>query len=190
MSIQEKIDELAETKEWQALSEVERKFIEENFGSEDQYQALRKVNHALTTSGKSMVSANPGTLNRLHRAFQKQYAPQWRVLPLFKVPAYATVLLMGLSAFAGWYLATSEQPVKPVSVNPVVQRDTVYIAAQRDTVFVQRVVYREIEVIREKSETQMTLLPIPSQHEQSLNAVGVNMKEKSELDNFLVSGSE
>jgi hypothetical protein len=103
----------------------------------------------------------------------------WQV----KVPAWSTLLVAGCFAFGAWWFTSSS--VKPIVEQQIVSSivyDTVYVASKPDTVFVQQVVYRERPVLLTKTVNQVST-------KSATNSNGINMKEKEELENLLVSGS-
>ena len=98
---------------------------------------------------------------------------------LWKVSVgYAMVAL--LFGFGGWWLGKSEPTIPVTRVEKILMHDTVYLATKPDTVFRERVIFKDRPII---------LTTGNNQPEES-STKGVSMKEKEELDKLLVSGSE
>ncbi|MBX2900238.1 MAG: hypothetical protein KF775_11330 [Cyclobacteriaceae bacterium] len=88
-----------------------------------------------------------------------------------------TALVFGV---LGWWMGQPRAKPEPVTlVEHVTVHDTLYIASKPDTVFREKIIYRDKLVIL----TTQTRLP------ENKSEKGVSMKEKEELDNLLVSGA-
>jgi hypothetical protein len=69
---------------------------------------------------------------------------------------------------------------------PVIKRDIVYVPAKADTIYITKVVYKASPPVQ-----QPVIISANAEvSAERKTAMGVSMKEKEELDNLLVSGSE
>ncbi len=83
-----------------------------------------------------------------------------------------------------WWATSSHNQLKPqeqVLTSSIVY-DTIYVASKPDTVFTEKVVYRDQPVI-------LTRIDVVEKN-KPMDKNGINMKEKEELEKLLVSGSE
>jgi hypothetical protein len=102
------------------------------------------------------------------------------------MPAYAVVAMIALTILIMW-LGKQADPNVQLALKPSVQRDTVFLPSTPDTVFVTKVIYR---YKNHAAKTPMITVVKNTDRTETTSGVGVNMKEKEELDNLLVSGSE
>ena len=184
--MEDRIEKLARSKKWSELTEDEKQLVLETFGSEVSYVAFQKTNLALKASKKSELLPEPRVISSLKSKFrsQRENPSVFSRFISLKIPAYAVVLLIAVLTFF-----VRHEPVgkSQVAIQPVVQKDTVYITSAPDTVFVTKVLYRNV------CRTQSSVITTTLNNTESLPAtsgVGVSMKEKEELDYLLVSGSE
>src|SRR6186713_3233990 len=142
MKREEKIEELLSSKRFDELTLPERELVMQELGSEEHYEAMRKIGVTLVkkTTG---LSPNPKILKSLqqHMLEQNQTRSQLTGLLTFRIPAYASVLLILLFSTITWLISknagTSETP--PITI---VHTDTVYLVSRPDTVFQDRIIYR------------------------------------------------
>jgi len=86
--------------------------------------------------------------------------------------------------FGGWWIGHSKNENFQVQTfNPIVVHDTIFVASKPDTIFTERVVYKNQSVI-------LTRNPGTTDENKSIEKNGINMKEKEELEKLLVSGTE
>jgi hypothetical protein len=186
MDTDKRLNELAEARNWLDLTPEERTFVLKELGSEEAYQALRKVNAGLREI-KSDALPRPATLAALqHRMRESRKPVRHAPLPFlfFKTPAYLSALMILLAIFVGMTIGRSSVS-RNISVQTVYKTDTLTLTSPPDTVFVTRVIYRD----RPAAQPVITVANNGSAREVNV-PVGVSMKEKEELDNLLVSGSE
>ena len=186
MDTEKKINELAEAKTWQELTAEERMLILKYLGSEEAYQALRKVN-AVLGEMKSDISPQAKTLATLQhrlRETRKPIRPAAVAILFFKTPAYVSALMILLAMFAGLAIGRRSGS-HAVTIQTVHKTDTLIVSSPPDTVVITRVIYRD------RPATQPVMTVANNEPAREVNGpVGVSMKEKEELDNLLVSGSE
>jgi hypothetical protein len=182
---EERLDALTKVKSFQSLTEDERSFVLQELGSEKQYAAMRKVSLALITS-RVELSPDPTTIAALKaRMADHRQERAADTIWSWRMPAYATALIVVLMSTLSWWIGSSQR--KPVTqIVETVHRDTVFVASRPDTVFRERVVYRTI--IKHKKETERIQL-VKTDESFQAKEVGINMKEKQDLELLLVSGT-
>lgn len=186
----EKLEQLIQTKAFLELSDAEKEFVLEEFELEERYQAMRKLTPILNemTLDQEEVKPRPSTLESLKQSLGAEDSTNsvWNKLFAWRVPAYAAVLVVGISCAVTWWL--TDQPVIEITEKPlVVNADTVYVTSKPDTIFKEKVVYRFVKMV-EKTKTPMQL-PDNLTSDKNAVPVGVSMKDKEELEKLLVSGS-
>lgn len=159
------------------LSVSELKLVNQFVDSEQEYEALRLsgiemkrwfIQNAPATADDNILSDLKRELKRSH----KPVIPVWNVSVGYAMAA----VIFGL---CGWWLGQSQKPMPVHSVERVLVHDTVFVAMRPDTVFRERIIYRDRPLVL---TSQPTPLEIKSPK-------GISMKEKEELDNLLVSGT-
>ena len=180
----DRIENLLQTKTFIELTSEEKIWVGQWIASELEYENLRKSETKIKQYFLKSENAvpKPEGLNELKARLnlkQSRSLNWWQA----KLPAWSTLLVAICFGVGGWWLTSSSDKVitQPQQLTSVVY-DTVYVATKPDTVFVQQVVYKERPVILTKSvQKAATKIVVPSN--------GINMKEKEELENLLVSGS-
>jgi hypothetical protein len=185
ISNEERLDALMKVKSFQALTEDERSFVIQELGSEKHYTAMRKVSLALITS-RAELSPDPSTIAALQSRMADQQQERAAVtIWSWKMPAYATALIVVLTSTISWWIGSSQQK-QGTQIVETVHRDTVFLASKPDTLYRERIVYRTI--IKHKEEKERIQLAKTVESFQA-KEVGINMKEKQDLELLLVSGS-
>lgn len=182
-----KLEALLASKAFEALTPDEKVFVLEELGSEEQYNGMRKIEQALKEAAVD-VSPDPAILQSL-RYRMKQQAPSAGIARLFNVkfPAYATVLLIILFSAVSWWVGKGDSKEVPRIVERL-RIDTVYLAAKADTVYRERILYREAKVIQAPKQKVFKVADAIS--DEKPVPEGVSMKEQQGLEVLLVSGSE
>lgn len=176
----EKFEALLHAKSYGELTPAERKLVNQWVESEEEYQALRSSAQQMAAWFKLNPVSAPGNevLAKLKRSLKKE--KHSRVVEFGVKPIWgyaATALLFG---GLGWWIGQPEEvPIPKPIVEQVLVRDTVYMT-QVDTIFLERVIYREPAMVANK--------PIKPEGQKDIR--GISMKEKEELDKLLVSGTE
>ena len=180
----DKLEHLLRDKNFAALTTEEKTWVSQWIESEAEYENMRRSESRIKQqfSNATELIPEPSRINELKATLRKranQSLNWWQV----KVPAWSTVLVALCFGVGGWWLTSlrNQSIVQPQEVLTSIVYDTVFVAAKPDTVFVQQVVYKEQPVLLTKSVKQI----------ESKNTLsnGINMKEKEELENLLVSGS-
>jgi hypothetical protein len=181
----DKLERLLQDKNFAALTTEEKTWVSQWIESEIEYENIRrsesKIRQHFINTAEFIPEANG--LNELKATLRKrtnQSMNWWQV----KVPAWSTVLVALCFGVGGWWLTSlRNQPItQPQEVLSTIVYDTVYVATKPDTVFVQQVIYKEHPVLLTKSVKQVD-------NKSKAPSNGINMKEKEELENLLVSGS-
>lgn len=181
----EKLESLLQSKSYDALTSEEKIWVGQWIASEGVYNNLRKAEGEIQSYFKGASSLTPAPETLLH--LKAQLHARQSSLPLHwwqvATPRWSAILLTITFGIAGWWIGSYQKKSDPIQASlPVIVRDTVYLAIKPDTVFVQQVIYRERSVL---AKTVKQLEPLSSE----APARGINMKEKEELENLLVSGS-
>ncbi|HYG02475.1 MAG TPA: hypothetical protein VD927_08510 [Chryseosolibacter sp.] len=182
MKISEEIDLLTQTKKWNELTAEERKLVEAEIGGESSYGHLRTVFFAIEEREGIALRPKQETLDSLKKAFRKHHQRDSLIAVVFsmKVPVFASIVLTAILCAAAWYFGrTSMPPVKPTTIT-LEKTDTVFVT-RPDTITLTRVVYKTVY------KDRPVVAAVTAK--KSDYAKGVSMKEKEELDNFLVSGT-
>lgn len=91
-----------------------------------------------------------------------------------------------MSAFLGglgWWIGQSSNSGSQLQMmNPVVVHDTVFVASKPDTIYTEKVVYKDRQVILTRRAS--------TDGNKSTEKNGISMKEKEELEKLLVSGTD
>jgi hypothetical protein len=184
-----KLEALLASKPFDVLTPDEKVFVLEALGSEEQYHALWKIEQALKEQVPADISPNPAIIRSLQYRM-KQHAPRAGIAWVFgaKFPAYATVLLILLFSIASWWMGERRSKAGTQLVERI-RVDTVYLAAKADTVYRERIIYREAKIVHPPKQKVFNVAGAVS-NEKPAPEVGVNMKEQQGLEVLLVSGSE
>jgi hypothetical protein len=84
----------------------------------------------------------------------------------------------------GWWIGQStNEKSQTQTFSPVVVHDTIYVASKPDTIFTEKVVYKNRPIILTRNPRTMDV-------NKSIEKNGINMKEKEELEKLLVSGTD
>jgi len=184
-----KLEGLLVSKSFDALTPDEKIFVLEELGSEERYHAMQKIDQALKKITVD-VSPDPAIIRSLqHR--MKRSASRSGIASMLgaRFPAYATVLLIVLFSAVSWWAGRSRSK----EMSRIVERvriDTVYLTAKADTLYRDRIIYREVKVSSKPAQKVFKVAGNPTNEKPGEKAVGVNMKEQKELEMLLVSGSE
>jgi hypothetical protein len=181
-NMEEMLERLLATKNWEELSPQERSLVIQELGSEEQYILMRKIGSTLV-SEKPDLSPDPKILKKLQGELRSKHRPGLSRLLEWNVPAYTMVIPI-LMAIALSYSMNMPQDVQIQSATKIVS-DTVYITKSADTVYVDRVVVRYVE---KATPGAPAFSAVNSKGEEPISD-GVNMKENEELEKLLVSGS-
>jgi hypothetical protein len=182
----EKFELLLQQYSYQELTAEDKQLVQQFVSTEEEYESLRVADQSLHSFfGKKMeISPSPKIWHRIKGSrtgppVQRYY---WINKPL---PVYATLLLLlGVGSLC-WIIGSRYPMTDKVSVMETkLQVDTVFIASKPDTVVRERVIYLErpsqVAPVRTTSNKDLQDHPVTK---------GINMKEKEELENLLVSGS-
>ena len=182
--MEEKLEDLIQNKTWSELTPDEQEMAIKELGSEEKFTAMKNLDAALMSSGKMTVTPDARILHSLKAAHSRKFERQSTGIFSWKMPAIAAAFCVLVAAFTGWYFGKSSGVVNAPS--QIVMKDTVYIVAPRDTVFVNRVVYRNRIIYKPQEEEKS--FTVVNQTEKP--GIGVSMKDKEELERLLVSGTE
>lgn len=184
----EKLELLMKSKSFAQLSDEEKEWVSQWVKSPGEYDVLRKFETQMhdyfqDTKINTPASAALGQLKgHLRRKTREQQAGIWWHLK----PSLSTLSLAILFGFVGWWFgrSTTSPEAKPGVIKSAIVYDTIYIASKPDTIFTEKIIYKDRPVILTGNMDSKEL-----KHPSS-ESNGINMKEKEELEKLLVSGTE
>jgi hypothetical protein len=180
---------LIHSKQWDELTAQEKDLVIEELGSEEQFLAMKSLDASLKTSINTSHLPNENILPLLKQRMRMKHKTELAFHDIFnfKIPGLAFIIFVCLFSFAGWWVGKNSSFVK-ITEAPLIKMDTVYLTSTPDTVVVDRIVYRYIQKNRSYQKQILSVANTGTQVE--VQNIGINMKEKEELDNLLVSGSD
>lgn len=176
----EKIEQLLNKGNFNALTEEDQYWIKENFGGAEAFDHLR--DSIMIARKEKLMPVRSDVKKDLMKQFQKKHQPRWKLALQWKMPAYAVAILLVLvtgSLLA--FMPEKERLVeKYVLQDPVI--DTVYLVSKPDTIFIERTIEQPVyvKVFETTDET-----PVVAE-ERKLR--GKSLAEQSEIKDILVSG--
>lgn len=180
----EKLESLLVSKAFDELTPKEKIWVSQWIESEIEYTHLRKVEGAIKKhlAASTMNTPDPKVLKNLKAQLKARTSSQvswWQV----RTPGWSTLLVAISFGVTGWLIgrAPAEQKTEQAYF-PARVYDTVYLTSKPDTVFIKQVVYKDRPLLLQVTRQVENL-------SSENSAKGINMKEKEELENLLVSGS-
>jgi hypothetical protein len=179
----ERFELLIQSKSFTELTKEEREWVGQLVPSAEEYESLRISELEIRQYFRSTnVTLNPETFNQLTDHLRKSRARtgfSWSLKP-----SLVTVLVSLSIGALGWWIGKSSNNTPHVqTMNTLVVYDTIYVASKPDTIYWEKVVYKNRPVILTRS-TRTPYVSKPGERN------GINMKEKEELEKLLVSGTE
>jgi hypothetical protein len=175
----EDFEKLLAQKSYSELTANELKLANQFVSSQQEYEDFRLSGLKM----KKWFYENPVTnesnksILELKRVFrQQQPAANYSLQKVWI--SYAMIAM--LFGFGGWWLGKSEPTVPVTRIEKILMHDTVYLTSKPDTVFRERIIFKDLPI----------MLTTDNQQSEAPNIKGVSMKEKEELDKLLVSGLE
>jgi hypothetical protein len=184
----EKFEQLMQSKPYAELNHEEKEWVSQWVESSDEYEMLRKSEtkirqYFLDNQVNPPASTTLAQLTmHLKRKPGKQHAGLWwQFKP--SLSAWSMAILFGS---VGWWIgqSTNSNIAKAEALRSPIVLDTIYIASQPDTVFREKVIYRDRPVILTRRSNDI------ESSKKSTESNGINMKEKEELEKLLVSGTD
>ncbi len=185
---EERFTQLLRTKSYQQLTPAERKWIEDALLSAEEYEQLRNAELTLQAevTESNRVQVNPVILERLKEHLQSgpKRASSWGYIFTYRVPAYVVASCVMLTFGITWLqMAPGRTTAAPPS--RLTKMDTVFLPSAIDTIFVEKVVYRD-RFVKLPAVRQVN---VSKSEKVSADAGGITMKDKEELEELLVSGT-
>ncbi len=184
----EKLEHLMQSKSYTELNHEEKEWVNQWVESSDEYETLRKSETKIrqyfydSPVNPPAESTLAQLTNHLNGKICKQPAGLWWQ---FK-PSLSSWSMAILFSCVGWWIgqSTSSIVAKGEAIPSTIVRDTIYLASQPDTVFREKVIYRDrpANLTRRSNDIESGKKPSESN--------GINMKEKEELEKLLVSGTD
>ncbi|HNR74452.1 MAG TPA: hypothetical protein PKK67_04945 [Cyclobacteriaceae bacterium] len=175
----EDFEKLLTEKSYSELTMHELRLVSQFVSSQQEYENMRLSGLEMKKWFRDNPITNKGdeSLLKLKQAFRQQQPAVNYSLPKVWI-GYAMVAL--LFGFGGWWLGKSEPAVPLTRVEKILMHDTVYLTSKPDTIFRERIIYKDRPIV----------LSTGNRQPEAPNTKGVSMKEKEELDKLLVSGSD
>lgn len=182
----EKFEQLLQKHSYSKLTEEEKQWVKNFVSSEFEYESLRQVNSQLTNyfSDKNKLAPDSKVWATIKEDIPqaKRYSERsyWIAAPM---PAYAALMVLILVSVLSWYGGVRYSSPKEYTQQKMPRVDTVFIASKPDTVVRERIIYvkaNSLPAVIQVSKIRTEDVP-PKR--------GVNMKEKENLEDLLVSGS-
>lgn len=183
----EKLEWLIQSKSYMELSNEEKEWVSHWMESASEYDLLRKseIQTRQYFDDSKIDPPASSTLTQLTSHLKKknrrlQAGIWWQFKP--SLSTWALAILFGC---VGWWIgqsASSPAAQQEVIISTTV-RDTIYIASKADTIFTEKIIYKDRPVIMTRNDSSKEL-------KNTSVSNGINMKEKEELEKLLVSGTD
>jgi hypothetical protein len=183
----ERVERLIRSKSYAELSNEEKVWLSPWVTSSHEYETLRNSETKIRKYflDNRISAPDPKILLRLTthlktNSIRRQEHSWWQLKPAIGVAGVAVIF-----GFAGWWIGQSSHDESSSGIrSSAVVRDTIYIMSKQDTIFSEKVIYRDrpIRLTRNSDQTKPDITP------SQVN--GINMKEKEELEKLLVSGTD
>lgn len=176
----EKIEALLQSGDFRTLGTEDQHWIKENFGGADAFDHLRQT--VLMAQKEKTKPVRAHVKSDLMKQFKSKHQPAWKLLLQWKIPMHLAFLMMFVfSAILMVMLPVQERVVeKYVQQDPII--DTVFIASEPDTVFIERTIERPVYVkMYQEVEEEPVLVA-------ERRTKGKSLADQSEIKDILVSG--
>ncbi len=180
----EKLEQLIQSKSYADLSEEEKEWVGKWVISAGEYENLRSSQFEIRQYfQRTSTTPKPETLTKLKDHLRLKSAVRTGLLWHLK-PTLGGVLMAVFLGGLGWWIgqSSSDSPLVQ-AVNTLVIHDTIYVASKPDTIYTEKVVYKDRQVILTRSASTTDV-------NKPIEKNGINMKEKEELEKLLVSGTD
>jgi hypothetical protein len=184
----EKLELLMQSKSYAQLSREEKEWVSQWVESASEYDLLRKSEIQMRQYFHDSKTNPPASstlahlTNHLKKETRTQQAGLWGQ---FK-PSLSVWSLAILFGCVGWWIgqSTSSPVTQPEVITSSIIHDTIYIASKADTIFTEKIIYKDRPVIVTRNNNSKEFKNTSSESN------GINMKEKEELEKLLVSGTD
>lgn len=175
-----KIDVLLKTKSYTELSEQEQLWVNENLGGETAYQNLASA--IQRASQEQKMSVKSSTKKALMQQMKASKEPFWSKIIHYKVPAYASALMLVLAVGLTFFLTSQKEVIveKRIALSAKTIVDTVKIAQPNDTIFVEKIKEVPVYITEQKTISNPTQTPAKN------NLSEKSLADQKELKNLLV----
>ena len=175
------IDDLLRSKRYDELEDSEITLVNENLGGKAEYDKLSSIVRAVGSQSDLRVSTDIKT--DLIRKIKQRNRPFWMLWLSYKMPSYASVLLVLIVFVATYYL----RPVKEVPVEKIVNVpsvpvvDTLVIELPPDTVFIEKIIRTPIYLTKQEEKEEEKPTPQPN-----VTVKGKSLADQGELRSLLI----
>lgn len=183
----EKLEWLIQSKSYMELSKEEKEWVSHWMESASEYDLLRKSEIQMRQYFDDSKIDPPAssTLTQLTSHLKKknrrlQAGIWWQFKP--SLSTWALAIFFGC---VGWWIgqSASSPAAQQEVITSTTVRDTIYIASKADTIFTEKIIYKDRPVIMIRNDSSKEL-------KNTSVSNGINMKEKEELEKLLVSGTD
>lgn len=177
----DRLESLLSRKRYEDLDADERDFVLQQLGSADEYKSIFELNQRLNAN--ATLTPDPLILESLQRRMRGRREIRFSLQSLLRAKVPAPVFYVAVVGLIILLLnQRSGEPPKPITY---IERDTVFVSALPDTVFVETVIYKTAPAIAKPNGVVVT----STQRQNETATEGVNMRERQELEALLESGS-
>ncbi len=180
----EKFEQLLQSKSYANLSSEEKEWVGKWVISADEYENLRNSEFEIRQyfQNTKIAAPHPETLTQLTNHLRTKPRGNADLFWQLK-PSLGAVLMSAFLGGLGWWIGQSSNSGSQLQMmNPVVVHDTVFVASKPDTIYTEKVVYKDRQVILTRRAS--------TDGNKSTEKNGISMKEKEELEKLLVSGTD
>lgn len=181
----EKLEQLLQSRSYAELNMAEKEWVGQWVISMEEYENLRSSGIEIRQYFLNTMVADPdsGTLIHLIKHLRMTKSRQSSGISWLLKPSLSAVIMSLLFGSLGWWIGHStNENSQTQTFNPVVVHDTIFVASKPDTIFTEKVVYKNRPVILTRNPG--------TDVNKSIEKNGINMKEKEELEKLLVSGTD
>ncbi len=177
----EKLDQLLRVGDFESLSGEDQHWIEESIGSAEAFDRLRET--TIIARQENVKNVRPQVKKDLMKQFKEKHQPGWKLVLQWKIPAYAAMLIVALISSLLMTLMPEKERIveRYIPQQPIV--DTVFVASEPDTVFIERTIDRPVYVkVFEEEEKSTPVVAVERIRK------GKSLADQSGIKDILVSG--
>lgn len=177
----DKIERLLQSGNFNSLSPEDQYWVKDNLGSPEAFDQLRET--TIIARQEKAVPVRSKVKQDLMRQYKTKHQPAWKQVLQWQMPAYAAMLmLVFVTTTIITFMPEKERLVETFIVQePIV--DTVYVASQPDTIFIERTIERPVYVkVVEEEPEEATVLAVERKSK------GKSLADQSDIKDILVSG--
>jgi hypothetical protein len=189
MEKEDRLEFLLQSKTFDDMTSLEKDFVLKEVGSEEQFLALKKVHQELVSASAKNILPAPRILPSLKLKLKQKNRKEavWMSVVKLKISAPVSLTLVIIACFVTWFFSSASPVLRNDLIVKTVKYDTIYVQSKPDTIKIDRVVTRYVN-IAEKKENE-TFSVAKTRPVKSDSILSVRMSEQEGLDDLLVSGT-